>query len=237
MKVLYRGALVLWLVSGFAIQAYFSRAAQGTVEVEQKRDLHLRQFENNDEVAREIRATRWDSQATLTAAYAAWALVGFVLALRGVRLLFRRADRVADVEKFLAASLVVLLLPGCMRKPFEPVRLETIGPNEEGFPQAQGPQNKPVLLEADGKARAILAEKKAEAEAEGIQAVADARANEISKAREDLATYLKLKQLELEGKRTEKWDGGFPTYVMGMAGTTPDLLLQMPAGAIETAVK
>ena len=53
---------------------------QGTVEVEQKRDLHLRQFENNDAVAREIREARWDSQSRLTAAYGLWALVGFALA-------------------------------------------------------------------------------------------------------------------------------------------------------------
>ena len=124
---------MLWLVSGFAIHGYFSRAAQGTAEVEQKRDLHLRQFENDDAVARRIREARWGSQTKLTAAYAAWAFVGFVLALRGVHLLFRKADRLDDVEKYLAASLVLILLPGCMRQPFEPVKLETIGPNEEGF--------------------------------------------------------------------------------------------------------
>ncbi len=446
MKTLYRGALVLWLVSGFAIHGYISRAAQGTAEVEQKRDLHLRQFENDDAVAQRIRETRWDTQAKLTAVYAAWALVGFALALRGVHLLFRKADGVAQVEKYLAGSLVLMLLPGCMRQPFEPVRLETIGPNEEGFlipytgdtrkqtstnneeflranlvatkqirlpqqwiqlgyettswngewrdaaklikvdkspvtrewtadpntgtsnrneaiwvmtsdqvefstgwtctariatrddavkflhnypsgslqsvmdtevraklqaefglevtdvpmdelrknatphiknvvktltaffaergititnlgitggfvykdkaiqdmlvkvfnaeqekaiavakTQAQEQENKRVLLEADGKARAILAEKKAEAE--GIQAVADAKAYEIQKAKEDLATYLRLKQLELEAKRTEKWDGKFPVYYMGTAGSTPDLLLQVPAGPIETAKK
>jgi hypothetical protein len=132
-KTLYRGALVLWLVSGFGLHAYFSRAAQGTSEVEEKRDLHLRQFEDNDEVARQIREARWNSQARATGAYGVWGLVGFVLALRGVHSMFRHADRVADVEKFLAASLVLILLPGCMRQPFEPVKLETIGPNEEGF--------------------------------------------------------------------------------------------------------
>ena len=133
MKTLYRGALVLWLVSGFAIHAYFSRAEQGTVEVEQKRDLYLRQFENDDGVAHRIRESHWDASSKLAAAYAVWALVGFVLGLRGVHLLFRKADKVADIEKYLAAGLVLILLPGCMRQPFEPVKLETIGPNEEGF--------------------------------------------------------------------------------------------------------
>jgi regulator of protease activity HflC (stomatin/prohibitin superfamily) len=445
-KTLYRGALVLWLVSGFGLHAYLSRAAQGPAEVEEKRNLHLRQFEDNDEVARQIRTAHWNNQARATGAYGVWALVGFVLALRGVHSMFRRADHVADVEKFLAASLVLLLLPGCMRQPFEPVNLETIGPNEEGFlipytgdtkkqtstnneeflranlvatkqirvpqqwiqlgyettgwngewrdaaklikvdkspvtrewtadpntgtsnrneaiwvmtsdqvefstgwtctsriatrddavkflhnypsgslqsvmdtevraklqaefglevtdlpmdelrknatphlkrvvetlikffsergititnlgisggfvykdkaiqdmlvkvfnaeqqksisiarTQAQMEDNKRILLEADGKAKAILAEKKAEAD--GIKAVADAKAYEITKAKEDLATYLRLKQIELEAKRTEKWDGKFPVYYMGTAGSTPDLLLQVPAGPVETAKK
>ncbi len=110
MKTLYRGALVLWLVSGFAIHAYFSRAAQGTAKVEEKRDLHLRQFENDDAVARRIREAHWDAESKMAAGYAGWALVGFLLALPGVHSLFRRADRIADVEKFLAASLVLLLL-------------------------------------------------------------------------------------------------------------------------------
>src|SRR5262249_10538620 len=82
-KTMYRGALVLWLVSGFAIHAYFSRAAQGTAEVEQKRDLHLRQFENDDAVARQIRESHWNAESRMTLAYAGWALVGFALALRG----------------------------------------------------------------------------------------------------------------------------------------------------------
>ncbi len=101
--------------------------------------------------------------------------------------------------------------------------------------QAQQEDNKRILLEADGKAKAILAEKKAEAD--GIKAVADAKAYEITKAKEDLATYLRLKQIELEAKKTEKWDGKFPTYYIGSGGSTPDLLLQVPSGALEAARK
>jgi hypothetical protein len=111
-KTLYRGALVLWLVSGYGLHAYFSRAAQGTAAVEEKRDLHLRPFEDNDAVARRIHAAQWNAQMKMTGAYGTWALVGFVLAIRGVQLLFQRADRVAEVEKFLAASLLLILLPG-----------------------------------------------------------------------------------------------------------------------------
>jgi hypothetical protein len=100
---------------------------------------------------------------------------------------------------------------------------------------AQQEDNKRILLEADGKAKAVLAEKKAEAD--GIKAVADAKAYEISKAKEDLATYMRLKQIELESKKTEKWDGRFPTYYIGTAGHTPDLLLQVPAERIEAVQK
>ncbi len=103
MKILYRGALVLWLVSGFAIHAYFSRAAQGTAAVEEKRDVHLRQFENDDAVARRIREAHWDAESRMAAVYGGWALAGFVLAVPGVRSLFRRADGVPEIEKFLAA--------------------------------------------------------------------------------------------------------------------------------------
>lgn len=442
-RYLYRGALVVWVVSGFAMHAYFARSEQGP-SVEQRRDLYLRQFENNDEVARRVRESRWEDSSRMAAAYAGWAIVGFGLGLAGVRSMFRRADHVSEVDKFLAAGLVLMLLPGCVRQPFEPVELETIGTNEEGFlipylgdtrkqsstnneeflrenlvatkqiripqqwvplgyetfgwngrwqaaaklikvdkspvtrewtadpntgtsnrneavwvmtsdqvefstgwtctariasrddavkflhnypsgslqsvmdtevraklqaefglevtdlpmeelrknatphfkrvvkelttffaergititnlgisggfvykdkaiqdmlvkvfnaeqeksiavakTQAQEQLNKQRLLEADGKAQAILAEKKAEAD--GIKAVADAKAYEIEKAKEDLSTYLRLKQLELDAKRTEKWDGKFPVYYMGTAGSSPEMLLQMPAVAVETA--
>jgi hypothetical protein len=102
--------------------------------------------------------------------------------------------------------------------------------------QSQIEMNKRVLLEAEGKAKAILAEKKAEAE--GIKAVADAKAYEIKQAKEDMPTYLRLKQIELEGKKTEKWDGRFPIYYMGTSGSNPDMLLQIPAATpLETTAK
>lgn len=91
--------------------------------------------------------------------------------------------------------------------------------------QAQEQQNKQVILEATGKAQAILTERKAIAD--GIKAVADANAYEITKAKEDLKTYLALKQLEIDAKRTEKWDGRFPAYFLG--GGNPNMLLQAPA--------
>jgi regulator of protease activity HflC (stomatin/prohibitin superfamily) len=94
--------------------------------------------------------------------------------------------------------------------------------------QAQLEENKQIALQAEGKAKAILTEKKAEAD--GIKSIADAKSYEISKAKEDLATYINLKQIELELKKTEKWDGKFPLYFMG--GTNPSVLLQAPIPAV-----
>lgn len=91
--------------------------------------------------------------------------------------------------------------------------------------QAQAENNKRIQLEAEGKSLAILTEKKAEAD--GIKAVADAKAYEIQKAKEDLTTYLALKRMELETARMSRWDGKFPTYFIG--NTSPDMLLNMPA--------
>jgi len=93
-----------------------------------------------------------------------------------------------------------------------------------GF-QAQEEKNKAVFAEAEGLAKALLAEK--QAEADGIKLVADAKSYEIEKANEDAETYLALKRIELERQKLEKWDGKFPTYFMGGAGT-PDLLLNLP---------
>ena len=56
-------------------------------------------------------------------------------------------------------------------------------------------------------------------EAEGIKAVADAKAYEIEKARDNLEAYLALKALENEKLRIEGWDGRYPYYYLGGGGT------------------
>jgi regulator of protease activity HflC (stomatin/prohibitin superfamily) len=89
--------------------------------------------------------------------------------------------------------------------------------------QAQTEDNKRIQLEADSKGKAIMTEK--QAEAKGIQSVADAKAYEIKMAKEDLSTYLKLKELEVQNKQAEKWDGKFPVYFMGHS---PSMLFQAP---------
>jgi hypothetical protein len=93
-----------------------------------------------------------------------------------------------------------------------------------GF-QAQQEKNKAVFSEAEGKAKALLTEK--QAEADGIKLVADAKVYEIEKAQQDAEVYLALKRIELEKQKLEKWDGKFPTYFLG-GGQSPDMLLQMP---------
>ena len=89
---------------------------------------------------------------------------------------------------------------------------------------AQEEMNKKTLSMAKAKADAILAER--EAEATGIKSVADAKAYELEKAKEDLASYMELKRLEIAKAQLEKWDGKFPTYFMGT--TSPNTLLQIP---------
>lgn len=90
---------------------------------------------------------------------------------------------------------------------------------------AQVERNKQILAAARGKAEAFLKERKAEAD--GIQMVADAKAYEIAKAKEDLASYLELKRIEIERAKIDRWDGRFPTTFLGLGAINPDTLLQV----------
>lgn len=97
---------------------------------------------------------------------------------------------------------------------------------------AQEETNKTIQLEADAKAKATLTVLKAEAE--GIQAVADAKAYEIEKAQENKEIYLELKKLEIDKARLEKWDGKYPVYMMNSgADSAPTMLMNMPAPKVE----
>lgn len=94
---------------------------------------------------------------------------------------------------------------------------------------AQEERNKTVILEAQGKADAIMKAKKAEAD--GIKLVAEARAFEVEKIKQDQKTYLSLKQLELQAELLKRWDGQFPQYFLGSSGPnggSPSMLLQLP---------
>ena len=92
---------------------------------------------------------------------------------------------------------------------------------------AQVERNKTVELAAEGKAMA--AQKEAEGKAEAIKSVADAQAYEIEKALESEDFYLRLKQLELEEKRLEKWDGRYPTNLLSLGGIdVSSVILPLP---------
>ena len=92
---------------------------------------------------------------------------------------------------------------------------------------AQEERNKQVILEATGKADALLKTRKAEAD--GIKLVADAKMYELQKAGEQLQAYVSLKQLELQKELLLKWDGAFPRYFIGgSSSASPNMLLQLP---------
>lgn len=92
---------------------------------------------------------------------------------------------------------------------------------------AQDERNKKVLSEAEGKAKAIIVTK--QAEADGIKLVADAKVYEIEKAKQDGTVYMSLKKIELDGKMIEKWDGKYPNYLFNGSGEN-NMLLQLPVG-------
>ncbi len=89
MRTLRGIVIALWLASGLGLHAYFSRAAQGPAEVEEKRALYLRQFENDDRVPQQIRESHWRSNTTVAGAYAAWGAAGAALMIFGARSWFR----------------------------------------------------------------------------------------------------------------------------------------------------
>lgn len=99
--------------------------------------------------------------------------------------------------------------------------------------EAQKERNNKIQLEAEAEANA--AKKAAEGQAEAIKTVAEAKAFEISKAVENQEVYMALKQLEIDSKRVEKWDGAFPVYYMG--GNLSNLLMSIPMSEIKKKVE
>jgi len=95
-KTLYGLVIALWLACGLGMHAYFSRSAQGPAEVEQKRDLYLRQFENYDDVAHRVRDQHERANATVAAAYAAWLVAGVMLTIPAVQFVFQKAENSFD---------------------------------------------------------------------------------------------------------------------------------------------
>ncbi len=79
---------------------------------------------------------------------------------------------------------------------------------------------------AKGKAEAEIAI--AEAKAKAIQAIADAKSYELEMLTKNPEAYMALKQLEIEEKRLETWDGKYPVYLFGGDQKMPALFMNMP---------
>jgi len=79
----------------------------------------------------------------------------------------------------------------------------------------------------EGEAAKILEAKKGEAE--GIKAVADAKAYELQKLNENPTAYIALKELEVKSAQIEAWDGKLPTMLIGNGSEeqSPTLMLNM----------
>jgi len=91
--------------------------------------------------------------------------------------------------------------------------------------QGEGQAQREVEI-ARGKAESVKLE--AEARAAAITSVADAKAYELEKLTADPDAYLTLKQLDIEQRRLERWDGQYPRYYLG-AGSDAGLNLLLPA--------
>ncbi len=105
--------------------------------------------------------------------------------------------------------------------------------------EAQKMENNRIELEATAVAEKARREALGLADAKKSAAAAEAEAirevnRALSEAQQNPVLY-QLKALDVERARVEKWDGKYPTYFMGTSGSTPNLLLQMPAPG-QTAV-
>ncbi len=99
--------------------------------------------------------------------------------------------------------------------------------------EAQQRDNDRVTLEANAvaeRARRIAA---GEADAKKIAADAEAQSiREVTKALADAKEnplLYQLRALEVERARVEHWNGQYPSWFMGTAASSPNLMLQMPA--------
>jgi hypothetical protein len=109
---------------------------------------------------------------------------------------------------------------------------------------AQEIDNKTQLLAVDGKsavakreaeskaeleklrieAEAQVKVRGAEAEAAALRQLADAKAYEAQKASEQGDAYLRLRLVEAESQRWQRWDGRFPSSMMQLGNGTPGTL-------------
>ena len=98
--------------------------------------------------------------------------------------------------------------------------------------EAQQKANERIELEAKAMAEKARLAAKGEADAKITQAEAEAQAlSKLSEAVKNAGPgVMVLRQIEIEQKRAERWDGKYPHYYMGTGGPGgPNLLLNIPA--------
>jgi hypothetical protein len=89
------------------------------------------------------------------------------------------------------------------------------------------------------EAEAVLKVRSAEAEAEALRKLADAKAYEAQKAMEHGDAYVRLRLVEAEAQRWQKWDGRFPSSLMqlgnGAGGSLSPTMLLPPLASADTS--
>ena len=90
--------------------------------------------------------------------------------------------------------------------------------------QGEGQAQREIEV-ARGQAEAVKLD--AEAKAVAITSVADAKAYELDKLTVNPEAYLTLKQLDIEQRRLDRWDGQYPQYYLG-TGSNAGLNLFVP---------
>lgn len=121
---MFGAKLVLWIGLGVGLAYGANYYVQENMET--NRDVALRQFEDDDGVARKMRIDHVNRNTAYAGVFAVWAAVGLLL-FWGDRSLRKGTIRYFPVIGLALAS------QGCMWRPYEPVQLETIGTNEEAF--------------------------------------------------------------------------------------------------------
>lgn len=84
-------------------------------------------------------------------------------------------------------------------------------------------------LKSLGEGKAAQEVEIAKGEAAAIELKADAKAYEAQKLKEQEEFYLRLKELEVQNKWLDTWDGKLPVYMFSSGGKGSNLLLQVPS--------
>jgi len=94
--------------------------------------------------------------------------------------------------------------------------------------QAQLKENETTKITALALAEATRS--KAQGEADSIKMLADAKAYEIDKMKQNPESYVQLRNLENFNLLISRWNGTLPVYNMNMGGngTLPNILMNMP---------